>query len=316
MARVLVTGGAGFLGSHLCDRLVSEGHEVHCLDDFSTGNRANIEHLVGRTRFRAIAADVVDRIDGDFDEIYHLACPASPLKYQRNPLRTAQICTEGALRVLEAARRTGARVLLASTSEVYGDPFEHPQNEDTPGSFDPSSPRACYEQGKRMAEVLFHDARRKFGARIKVLRIFNTYGPGMQPDDGRVIPRFVEQARLGKPLTVHGGGQQTRSFCYVDDMVGAFQALMSSPEGVTGPFNAGNPEEVKIIDLAHLVLRLTNSQSRIELVAAADGDPRRRCPDLTRMAAATGWQPSVPLSVGLKAVIGNDAEKHCPGSVR
>lgn len=301
--RILVTGGAGFLGSHLCERLLRDGHHVTCLDDFSTGVRANVAHLEPDRRFRLIEGDVRQERDLAVDEIYNLACPASPPRYQADPVRTIRICVDGTVAVLELARRTGARVLQASTSEVYGDPRAHPQSEDLAPRPDPSSPRACYEEGKRVSEVLCHDYRRRHGSEVRIVRIFNTYGPRMQEDDGRVISNFVTQALAGAPLTIYGDGSQTRSFCYVDDMTEALVALMAAPGAIAGPVNAGNPGEITVAELARIVLARTGSASPVVHRPAQGGDPKRRCPDIARLTGLTGWRPRTGFDDGLDATI-------------
>ncbi|MGD9914675.1 MAG: UDP-glucuronic acid decarboxylase family protein [Rhizobiaceae bacterium] len=301
--RILVTGGAGFLGSHLIDRLIGEGHAVVCLDNLQTGSRRNIEHLAGNPDFTFVEQDVTDAIDLEVDAIYNLACPASPPHYQRDPIRTMKTSVLGALNVLELAKRRGCRVLQASTSEVYGDPNVHPQTEDYWGHVNPIGPRACYDEGKRSAETLFFDHHRHAGVRIKVARIFNTYGPRMDHADGRVVSNFVVQALRGEPITLYGDGSQTRSFCYVDDLVDGLMRLMNSDEGVTGPVNLGNPNEFTIRELAERAVRMTGSGSTIEYRPLPEDDPRQRQPDISRAKATLGWEPKVQLEEGLGRTI-------------
>jgi UDP-glucuronate decarboxylase len=301
--RILVTGGSGFLGSHLCERLLKEGHEVICLDNFFTGSRANVEHLFDDHRFELVRHDVTDPLTMEVDEVYHLACPASPIHYQRNPVRTIRTAVQGTLNMLDLAREAKARILIASTSEVYGDPVEHPQRESYWGNVNPIGPRACYDEGKRAAETLFFDYRRTRGVRIKVARIFNTYGPRMHEDDGRIVSNFVAQALKGEPLTVYGDGRQTRSFCYVDDMVQALLALLESPEEVTGPVNLGNPEELPVLAVAERVLELTGSASPVRFLPLPADDPRRRRPAIERARSLLGWRPRVRLDEGLRSTI-------------
>ncbi len=299
--RVLVTGGAGFIGSHLCERLLALGHEVLCLDNFFTGRKENVAHLDASPRFELIRHDLVEPILLEVDAIYNLACPASPVHYQHNAVKTIKSNVLGALHVLGMAKRVGARVLQASTSEVYGDPAVHPQPETYWGNVNPTGPRACYDEGKRVAESLFFAYHRQNGVDIRVARIFNTYGPRMLAEDGRVVSNFIVQALRGEPLAIYGDGRQTRSFCYVDDMVDGLVRLMESD--VVGPVNLGNPGEVTVETLAREVLRLTGSRSRIVHEAAAADDPRRREPDIALARERLGWQPRVPLAVGLERTI-------------
>jgi len=301
--RVLVTGGAGFLGSHLCERLLGAGFEVLCVDNFYTGRRAHVAHLLDDPRFELMRHDITFPLYVEVDEIYNLACPASPLHYQFDPVQTTKVSVHGAINMLGLAKRRKARILQASTSEVYGDPTVHPQSEDYWGHVNPIGPRACYDEGKRCAETLFFDYRRQHGLRIKVARIFNTYGPRMHPQDGRVVSNFVVQALLGKPLTVYGDGSQTRSFCYVDDLIEGLVRLMESPDEVTGPINLGNPEECTILELAERVRELTGSRSEIVFKPLPENDPVRRCPDITRAKSLLGWQPKTPLEEGLARTI-------------
>lgn len=309
---VLVTGAAGFLGSNLCDRLLAGGRRVVCLDDFSTGRRANVEHLLGRDDFMLIEHDVsapisddsLERI-GQIDRIYNLACPASPPMYQRDPVATMRTNVLGMLNMLELAERTGARVLQASTSEVYGDPQEHPQTEDYRGWVNPIGPRACYDEGKRAAETLCFDFIRSRGVDVRVARIFNTYGPRMRADDGRVVSNFIVQALAGEPITIFGDGSQTRSFCYVDDLIEGLVRLMevSAEPTEIGPVNLGNPDEFTVRELADLVLEMTGSASAVEHCELPIDDPVRRRPDISRAMGALGWAPTVPLRDGLRRAI-------------
>ncbi len=306
--RVLVTGGAGFLGSHLCDRLVADGHEVVALDNFFTGSRANIEHLLGHPHFELVRHDVQDRLTMEVDEIYHLACPASPIHYQRNPVRTIRTAVEGTLNVLEIAREAKARVLLASTSEVYGDPLEHPQRETYWGNVNPIGPRSCYDEGKRCAEALAVAYATQFGVEVRIARIFNTFGPRMHENDGRVVSSFVVAALRGQPMTVFGNGKQTRSFCYVSDLIEGFVRLMASDHGFE-PINLGNPRESTMLELAELVQRLCRSQSPIIHAPLPKDDPVRRNPDGTRAKAILNWTPSVSLEDGVGRTIEDFARR-------
>jgi UDP-glucuronate decarboxylase len=301
--RILVTGGAGFLGSHLCDRLVNDGNEVICLDNFFTGTRANIRHLLDNPRFDLVRHDISVPVQLEIDAIYNLACPASPIHYQRDPVQTTKTSVQGAINVLELARRLNAPVLQASTSEVYGDPEVHPQREDYWGRVNPVGPRSCYDEGKRCAETLFFDFHRQYGLPIKVMRIFNTYGPRMQPDDGRVVSNFIVQALLNRPITMFGNGAQTRSFCYVDDLIEGMVRLMNSEPEVTGPINIGNPGEFTMLELAKHVIDLTNSSSTIEYKPLPQDDPRQRQPDITLAKKALDWEPRVGLRKGLQKTI-------------
>jgi UDP-glucuronate decarboxylase len=301
--RILVTGGAGFLGSHLCETLLNAGHEVISLDNYFTGRLQNIKHLQTNSRFSAIRHDVVDPIDEDVDEIYNLACPASPVHYQYDPVHTMKTSVLGALNVLNLARLTGARVLQASTSEVYGDPDVHPQAEAYRGNVNPIGPRACYDEGKRAAETLFFDFNRFHGVPIRVVRIFNTYGPRMHPQDGRVVSNFIVQALTNEPITVYGSGDQTRSFCFVDDLIDGFVRLMNAPDTVQGPVNIGNPHEILVSELAEIIIGLTGSRSRIEYRPLPVDDPLQRRPDITQAQDLLGWSPRVPLHSGLERTI-------------
>ena len=302
--RILVTGGAGFLGSHLTDRLLEQGHEVICADNLFTGTKRNIEHLHNHPRFEFIRHDVCNPVKLEVDEIYNLACPASPVHYQYNPVLTTKTSVMGALNMLGLAKRLGCRIFQASTSEVYGDPEVHPQSEDYWGHVNPIGTRSCYDEGKRCAETLFFDYHRQHGVHIKVARIFNTYGPRMHPRDGRVVSNFITQALNGEDLTVYGDGTQTRSFCYRDDLVEGFLRLMDSGPEVTGPVNLGNPGEFTMIELAERVLKLTGSRSRIVHMPLPQDDPRQRQPDISLARATLGWQPKVPLAEGLRRTIG------------
>ncbi len=301
--RVLVTGGAGFIGSNLTRRLLADGARVICLDDFSTGAVANLADVAGDPGLTILTADVALPIDAACDRIFNLASPASPVQFRRDPVATTRTNVLGALNVLELARRNGARALQASTAEVYGDPEVHPQTEAYWGAVNPIGPRACYDEAKRCAESLFMDYRRQYGVAVKVARIFNTYGPGMAPDDGRVVSEFIVSALSNRPVTVHGGGSQTRSFCYVDDMVDGLMRLMAAPEDVTGPINLGNPEEISIAELASLVIDLTGSASTVALGAPAENDPRRRRPAIDLAAATLDWRPVTSLREGLTQTI-------------
>lgn len=301
--RVLITGGAGFIGSHLCDRLIEGGAYVICLDNFSTGRRHNVEHLVGHPRFSLIRHDVIDPIAVDVDQIYNLACPASPTAYAADPVHTTKTSVLGALNLLKLATENGARILQASTSEIYGDPQVSPQPEAYWGHVDPTGPRACYDEGKRCAESLFFDYARRFGTRIKIARIFNTYGPRMRGDDGRVTSNLIIEALRGTDMTVYGDGSQTRSFCYVDETVEALIRLMATPDGVEGPVNIGNPDERTIQDFAGVVQRMTGSSSRISHRPLPVDDPRRRCPDISEATRLLGWVPTISLEAGLALTI-------------
>jgi UDP-glucuronate decarboxylase len=300
--RVLVTGGAGFLGSHLCDRLVADGDHVVCLDNFFTGTRDNVAHLLSNPRFELVRHDVEHPLTMEVDEIYHLACPASPIHYQRNPVRTIRTAVQGTLHLLDVARESSARILIASTSEIYGDPSQHPQTESYWGNVNPVGPRACYDEGKRCAESLAVSYARQYGTQVRIARIFNTYGPRLHQADGRVVSNFVVQALNGQPLTVYGDGQQTRSFCYVSDLIEGFLRLMASPPG-TEVVNLGNPRETSMVDLAELVRRLTGSSSTIIKAPLPKDDPVRRKPDITQARERLGWEPKVNLEQGLMKTI-------------
>jgi len=303
LKRILVTGGAGFLGSHLCERLVAEGHDVICLDNFFTSQKSNVAHLLQQPNFELIRHDITLPIWLEVDEIYNLACPAAPGHYQYNPIKTMKTSVLGSINVLGMAKRCRAKVLQASTSEVYGDPEVHPQPETYRGAVNPIGPRACYDEGKRAAETLFMDYHRRNGVNIRIVRIFNTYGPRMHPFDGRVISNFIRQALQGEDLTIYGDGSQTRSFCYRDDMVEGIIRAMNAPDDFTGPVNLGNPEEFTIRELAELVIELTGAPSKLSFRAALPDDPARRQPDITLARQRLGWQPTVPLREGLRRTI-------------
>ncbi len=297
--RALVTGGAGFLGSHLCDRLLDDGYEVLCVDNYYSSTKDNIAHLLDNPRFEVIRHDVTFPLYVEVDEIYHLACPASPIHYQRDPVQTTKTAVHGSINMLGLAKRTGAKILLTSTSEVYGDPLVHPQTEDYWGNVNPIGPRACYDEGKRAAETLFFDYWRQHNLDIKVVRLFNTYGPRMHPRDGRVVSNFIMSALEGRPLTVYGKGEQTRSFCYVDDLIEALVRMMATDSSVTGPVNLGNPGEFTIGELAEMVIANTQSSSGVEYLPLPPDDPTRRQPDITRARQILGWEPTVSLEAGL-----------------
>jgi UDP-glucuronate decarboxylase len=297
--RVLVTGGAGFIGSHLCERLIAGGADVLCVDNFFTGTHDNVAGLHGNPRFELMRHDVTEPLRVEVDRIFNLACPASPVHYQFNPAQTVKTSVHGAINMLGLAKRTKARILQASTSEVYGDPTVHPQTEDYWGNVNPIGPRACYDEGKRCAETLFFDYHRQHRVDIRVVRIFNTYGPRMHPNDGRVVSNFIVQALRGEDLTIYGDGTQTRSFCYVDDLVDGLLRMMDAPDGTTGPINLGNPHEFTMLELAEMTLRLTGSRSRLVRRPLPQDDPKQRQPDITRAKAALAWQPKVELEEGL-----------------
>ncbi|SHG99221.1 UDP-glucuronic acid decarboxylase family protein [Bradyrhizobium erythrophlei] len=301
--RILVTGGAGFLGSHLIDRLLQQGHEVLCVDNLFTGTKRNMEHLHSNPRFEFMRHDVTFPLYVEADEIYNLACPASPVHYQHDPVQTTKTSVHGAINMLGLAKRLGCRILQASTSEVYGDPAIHPQTESYWGNVNPIGPRSCYDEGKRCAETLFFDYHRQHGLEIKVARIFNTYGPRMHPADGRVVSNFIIQALTGKPITLYGDGNQTRSFCYVDDLVDGLIKLMASPTGFTGPVNLGNPVEFTMKELAELIVSETGSTSTLINEPLPQDDPKQRKPDISVAQTQLGWTPSIPLRDGLKHTI-------------
>lgn len=301
--RVLVTGGAGFIGSHLCERLLNDGYDVLCVDNYYSSTKDNITHLLDHPRFEVIRHDITFPLYVEVDEIYHLACPASPVHYQRDPVQTTKTAVHGSINMLGLAKRTGAKILLTSTSEVYGDPTEHPQRETYWGNVNPIGPRACYDEGKRCAETLFFDYLRQHNLRIKVVRLFNTYGPRMHPHDGRVVSNFVVSALADTPLTVYGSGDQTRSFCYVDDMIEGLLAMMSSSDDITGPVNLGNPSEFTISELAEKVIHLTGTTAGIEYRPLPQDDPIRRQPDISRAEETLGWRPKVALDEGLRRTV-------------
>ena len=303
MKRILVTGGAGFLGSHLCERLLDEGHDVICLDSYFTGSRQNIVHLLTKPSFEVIRHDVTQPIMVEVDEIYNLACPASPGHYQYNGIKTIKTSVMGAINMLGLAKRIKAKVLQASTSEVYGDPTVHPQREDYWGNVNPIGPRASYDEGKRCAETLFFNYHWQNSVRIKIMRIFNTYGPRMHPQDGRVVSNFIVQALRGEHITIYGDGSQTRSFCYVDDLIEGMVRLMNAPDSVTGPINIGNPNEFSIRELAEKVIRLTGTKSRMAFRPLPQDDPTQRQPDIAQARATLGWEPRVELEEGLTRTI-------------
>lgn len=301
--RILVTGGAGFIGSFLCERLLSSGADVLCVDNFFTGTRANVAHLLDNPRFELLRHDVTMPLVVEVDEIYNLACPASPIHYQFDPVQTTKTSVHGAINVLGLAKRTKAKIFQASTSEVYGDPEVHPQTEAYWGNVNPLGPRACYDEGKRCAETLFMDYHRQHGVKIKIARIFNTYGPRMHPNDGRVVSNFIMQALQGEDITLYGDGEQTRSFCYVDDLVSGFIALMNSPDDVTGPVNLGNPGEFTIRQLAEKIIALTGAKSKLIHKPLPEDDPRQRKPDISLAKERLGWTPGVELEEGLGKTI-------------
>ncbi len=301
--RILVTGGAGFLGSHLCERLIAAGHDVLCIDNYFTGRRANVAHLIGHPRFEIMRHDVTFPLYVEVDEIYNLACPASPIHYQHDPVQTTKTSVHGAINMLGLAKRLRAKILQASTSEVYGDPTVHPQTEDYWGNVNPIGFRSCYDEGKRCAETLFFDYHRQHKLRIKVARIFNTYGPRMHPQDGRVVSNFIMQALAGEPITIYGDGSQTRSFCYVDDLIEGLIRLMETGDEITGPMNIGNPVEMSIRELAEAVIEITGSRSELVYQPLPHDDPVQRKPDIGLARRALGWEPRVRLKDGLKRTI-------------
>lgn len=301
--KVLVTGGAGFIGSHLCERLVARGDDVLCVDNFFTGTKSNVAHLLDAKNFELLRHDVTFPLYVEVDEIFNLACPASPVHYQYDPVQTTKTSVHGAINALGLARRTGAKILQSSTSEVYGDPEVHPQPESYKGNVNPIGPRACYDEGKRCAETLFFDYHRQHKTPIRVCRIFNTYGPRMHPDDGRVVSNFIMQALLGDPITLYGDGSQTRSFCYVDDLVEGMMRLMDADDMHTGPMNLGNPDEFTIRQLAELVVEMTEAKSEVILKPLPQDDPTQRCPDISLAKSAIDWEPTIPLRDGLERTI-------------
>ena len=301
--RILVTGGAGFLGTHLCEMLLNDGNEVLCLDNYYTGRRSNVTHLLSNRKFEVIRHDICFPLYVEVDEIYNLACPASPIHYQFDPVQTTKTSVHGAINVLGLAKRVRAKILQASTSEIYGDPTTHPQHESYWGNVNPIGPRSCYDEGKRCAETLFFDYHRQHNLKIKVARIFNTYGPGMHPDDGRVVSNFILQALRGEDITIYGEGNQTRSFCYVSDMVKAFVKLMDTPDNFTGPVNLGNPAEFSILELAGKVIEMTGSSSKIVYKPLPQDDPVQRKPDINLAKSMLDWEPSISLDEGLIVTI-------------
>lgn len=301
--RILVTGGSGFLGSHLCERLLNEGHEILCVDNFYTGRRSNIAHLVSNPYFEVLRHDITFPLFVEVDEIYNLACPASPIHYQFDPVQTTKTSVHGSINMLGLAKRLKVKILQASTSEVYGDPTVHPQPESYWGNVNPVGSRSCYDEGKRCAETLFFDYNRQHRLRIKVARIFNTYGPRMHPNDGRVVSNFIMQALKGKDITVYGDGSQTRSFCYVDDLIDGLIKLMDSPDDFTGPVNLGNPSEFTILQLAQMVKEMTGSRSKIVFEPLPQDDPTQRQPDITLAKDVLKWEPKMPLKEGLRSTI-------------
>jgi UDP-glucuronate decarboxylase len=303
VSKILVTGGAGFLGSHLCERLLADGHDVLCVDNYFTGSKRNVAHLMGEPRFELMRHDVTFPLYVEVEQIYNLACPASPIHYQHDPVQTTKTSVHGAINMLGLAKRLKAKILQASTSEVYGDPEVHPQTEDYWGHVNPIGFRSCYDEGKRCAETLFFDYRRQHDLGIKVMRIFNTYGPRMLPDDGRVVSNFIVQALRGEPITIYGDGRQTRSFCYVDDLIDAMVRLMDTPHAVTGPVNVGNPDEFTMLDLARTVIELTGARSELIFEELPVDDPRQRQPDISLARQELGWAPTVPLEKGLALTI-------------
>ena len=301
--RILVTGGAGFLGSHLCERLLAQGHDVLCVDNYFTGRKDNIAHLLGDANFEAHRHDICFPLYVEVDEIYNLACPASPIHYQFDPVQTTKTSVLGSINMLGLAKRVKAKIFLSSTSEVYGDPTVHPQREDYRGNVNPIGPRACYDEGKRAAETLFFDYHRQHKLRIRVARIFNTYGPRMHPNDGRVVSNFIVQALKGEPITIYGNGEQTRAFCFVDDLIEGFLRLMAASDDVTGPINIGNPVETTVRELAETIIDLVGSRSTLETRPLPIDDPVQRCPDISRARNLLDWEPRVPLETGLKRTI-------------
>jgi len=301
--RVLVTGGAGFLGSHLCEQLLERGNDVLCVDNYFTGAKDNIVHLMDNPYFEVMRHDITFPLYVEVNEIYNLACPASPVHYQFDPVQTTKTSVHGAINMLGLAKRVKAKIFQASTSEVYGDPSVHPQTEEYHGNVSTTGPRACYDEGKRCAETLFFDYYRQHKLNIRVARIFNTYGPRMHPNDGRVVSNFIVQALQGRSITIFGDGSQTRSFCYVDDLIRGFIALMDAPDSVTGPINLGNPGEFTIKQLAEIVVEMTGSRSKIEYRPLPQDDPTQRCPDITKAQNHLGWQPTIPLKQGLEKTI-------------
>jgi UDP-glucuronate decarboxylase len=301
--RILITGGAGFIGSHLCERLINVGHDVICLDNYFTGTKENLLSLLDYPNFELLRHDVTFPLYVEVDEIYNLACPASPVHYQYDPVQTTKTSVHGAINMLGLAKRTGAKIFQSSTSEIYGDPTVHPQPENYRGNVNPIGPRACYDEGKRCAETLFFDYHRQHNLRIRVARIFNTYGPRMRPDDGRVVSNFIVQALRGEAITIYGDGNQTRSFCFIDDLIDGFIRLMDAPDDVTGPINLGNPCEFTINQLAELVIKITGAKSRLIYESLPEDDPMQRCPDIGLAKRKLDWEPSIDLEMGLEKTI-------------
>ncbi len=306
--RILVTGGAGFLGSHLCDRLIDQGHDVLCVDNFFTGSKRNVAHLLDHPRFELMRHDVTFPLYVEVDEIYNLACPASPVHYQHDPVQTTKTSVHGAINMLGLAKRVRAKILQASTSEVYGDPEVHPQPESYWGKVNPIGIRSCYDEGKRCAETLFFDYWRQHKLRIKVVRIFNTYGPRMHPNDGRVVSNFIVQALKGEPITIYGDGQQTRSFCFADDLIEAMMRTMNTDDDFTGPVNIGNPGEFTMLELAQVILDVTSSKSELKFLPLPSDDPKQRRPDISLAKSALGWKPKVNLREGIEKTVANFRE--------
>ena len=303
MKKILVTGGAGFLGSHLCEALLKQGHEVLCLDNYFTGSKLNILHLMSNPFFELVRHDITQPFDVEVDEIYNLACPASPIHYQQDPIKTINTSVMGAINMLELAKQLNCKILQSSTSEVYGDPTTHPQTEEYWGNVNPIGIRSCYDEGKRCAETLFFDYYRERQVRIKVVRIFNTYGPNMHPNDGRVVSNFIIQALRGQDITIYGDGSQTRSFCYCDDLIKGLISMMETPDTITGPINLGNPKEFTIRQLAELIIELTGSPSKLQFLPAVSDDPQKRKPDITKAKEILHWEPTVELREGLLKTI-------------
>jgi UDP-glucuronate decarboxylase len=301
--RILITGGAGFIGSHLCERLIDSGHDIICLDNYFTGTKENLLKLLDYPNFELLRHDVTFPLYVEVDEIYNLACPASPVHYQYDPVQTTKTSVHGAINMLGLAKRTGAKIFQSSTSEVYGDPTVHPQSENYRGNVNPIGPRACYDEGKRCAETLFFDYHRQHNLRIRVARIFNTYGPRMRPDDGRVVSNFIVQALRGDAITIYGDGNQTRSFCFIDDLIDGFICLMDAPDDVTGPINLGNPREFTIKQLAELVIKMTGAKSKLVFESLPEDDPMQRCPDIGLAKQKLDWEPSISLEIGLEKTI-------------
>ena len=303
MKKILVTGGAGFLGSHLCEALLKQGHEVLCLDNYFTGSKLNILHLMNNPFFELVRHDITQPFDVEVDEIYNLACPASPIHYQQDPIKTINTSVMGAINMLELAKQLNCKILQSSTSEVYGDPTVHPQTEEYWGNVNPIGIRSCYDEGKRCAETLFFDYHREKQVRIKVVRIFNTYGPNMHPDDGRVVSNFIIQALRGQDITIYGDGSQTRSFCYCDDLIKGLISMMETPDDITGPINIGNPKEFTIRQLAEIIIELTGSSSKLQFLPAVSDDPQKRKPDISKAKEILHWEPTVELRDGLLKTI-------------